>query len=145
MACHSDHLGVRLARASRKQFSHELLRVTIRGECESCHTPPGDDMHRALTTSCKQCHTTDHWKPATFDHDKLFLLDRNHNTSCRTCHVAGDFSRYTCYGCHEHQQDAIRAEHLEEGIRDIDNCVKCHRSAHGNPEANEAGEKRETD
>lgn len=40
-----------------------------------------------------------------------------------------DYSRYTCYGCHEHTPDNIRREHIEEGIRDFDNCVECHRNA----------------
>ena len=32
-----------------------------------------------------------------------------------------------CYGCHEHTPANIRAEHEEEGIRDFENCVECHR------------------
>ena len=37
-------------------------------------------------------------------------------------------ANYTCYGCHEHSRSKIREEHLEEGIRDYENCVECHRS-----------------
>jgi hypothetical protein len=43
--------------------------------------------------------------------------------------VRDDYSRYTCYGCHEHSPEKIRREHIEEGIRDFKNCVECHRSA----------------
>jgi hypothetical protein len=39
-----------------------------------------------------------------------------------------DYSRYTCYGCREHTLANIRSEHVEEGIRQFDNCVECHRS-----------------
>jgi hypothetical protein len=67
--------------------------------------------------------------PATFDHDKYFVLDRDHNVKCVTCHERNDYSRYTCYGCHEHSPEKIRREHIEEGIRDFKNCVECHRSA----------------
>jgi hypothetical protein len=67
--------------------------------------------------------------PATFDHNKYFVLDRDHNTRCVTCHVRNNYKNYTCYGCHEHSPSNIRREHIKEGIRDFNNCVKCHRSA----------------
>ena len=38
------------------------------------------------------------------------------------------FVDYTCYGCHEHSRSKIREEHVEEGIRDYENCVEGHRS-----------------
>ncbi|WP_155942417.1 hypothetical protein [Rhodomicrobium vannielii] len=52
----------------------------------------------------------------------------NHNPACVTCHAKNDYKRYTCYGCHEHRPDDMRAKHLHEGIRDFENCVRCHRS-----------------
>ncbi len=145
MACHSDHAGPKLTQRSRKPFSHSLLRATVRDHCESCHDAPHDTLHRDLTISCSQCHSQEHWKPATFDHDKLFVLDRDHNASCATCHTNDDYSRYTCYGCHEHTPGNVRAEHLEEGIRDFENCIKCHRSASDDPERGESREGRERD
>ncbi|MGQ9768653.1 MAG: hypothetical protein ACUVSS_15535 [Anaerolineae bacterium] len=33
---------------------------------------------------------------------------------------------YTCYGCHEHTPAKIESEHLEEGIWNFADCVKCH-------------------
>ena len=173
VACHSDHVGPRLTRRSRKPFSHDLLRVAVRDRCESCHVTPKNQIHRDLSVGCGQCHRTqawmpasfDHafvakttpctgchkapsdtlhrqvqgncgqchattvWKPATFDHDRFFVLDRDHDTTCVTCHTGHDFKRYTCYGCHEHTPSNVRAEHEEEGIRDFENCVRCHRSA----------------
>ncbi|MBT9594800.1 MAG: class III cytochrome C family protein [Vitreoscilla sp.] len=134
MACHSDHLGPKLTQRSRKPFSHGLLRAAVRERCESCHRVPVDNLHRQVRGGCLQCHSQEAWKPATFEHDKLFLLDRDHDTTCETCHKGSDYSRYTCYGCHEHQPAKIRAEHLEEGIRDVENCVECHRSADDEPE-----------
>ena len=46
-----------------------------------------------------------------------------------TRHSRNDYRQYTCYDCHEHMPDNIRREHIEEGIRDYTNCVKCHRNA----------------
>lgn len=39
-----------------------------------------------------------------------------------------------CHGCHEHKEAKVRAEHLDEGIRDFRNCVECHRYPRVGPE-----------
>jgi hypothetical protein len=128
LACHSDHAGVKRFRIEGR-FNHALLQAEARKECQSCHKSPKDSLHEQITGNCSQCHTQDKWVPATFDHDKYFVLDRDHNVKCITCHERNDYSRYTCYGCHEHSPEKIRREHIEEGIRDFKNCVECHRSA----------------
>jgi hypothetical protein len=128
MACHSDHAGVKRFRVEGR-FDHALLQADARKECQSCHKSPTDSLHRQITDNCSQCHSQQKWTPATFDHDKYFALDRDHDTKCATCHVRNDYSSYTCYGCHEHTPEKIRREHIEEGIRDYRNCVECHRSA----------------
>lgn len=130
MACHNDHQPPRLTKASAVKFDHVLLKADARANCQSCHTAPQNDLHRGQT-ACATCHQPARWKPATFDHSRYFLLDRNHNTRCTTCHLGGNYKQYTCYGCHEHQHARIIAEHREEGITNIQNCVRCHRSAHG--------------
>lgn len=141
MACHSDHPAPRLAAQNRAKFDHALLSPAMRGTCQSCHRAPQDTLHRSMPQqSCAQCHKTTGWRPATFDHSRFFLLDGDHNASCTTCHKTGNFKQYTCYGCHEHQPDGIRAKHAEEGIRNIDNCVRCHRSASEHGEGREGGE-----
>ena len=147
MACHSDHPAARLVPRAEASFSHALLRPAIRDRCETCHAAamPRNDIHRDLSAGCAQCHSANGWKPATFDHAKLFVLDRDHNAPCVTCHVNNVFSSYTCYGCHEHQPDRVRAKHLKEGIRDFENCVSCHRSAHGKPERGDRRGRREHD
>lgn len=139
MACHTDHQGPKLTQRSRKPFSHALLQVAVQGDCASCHAAPQDAVHRKVQAACSQCHQTSAWKPATLDHSKLFVLDRDHNTSCTTCHKNSDYSRYTCYGCHEHSLAKIRAEHAEEGIRNFENCVECHRDPRAEPR--EVGER----
>ena len=128
MGCHSDHAGVK----SYKQhghFNHAQLRLDTREKCQDCHKSPNDSLHQQITGNCSKCHSQEKWLPATFDHNKYFVLDRDHNTRCATCHVRNDYKHYTCYGCHEHSQSNIRGKHIEEGIRNFDNCIKCHRSA----------------
>jgi hypothetical protein len=128
VGCHSDHAGVqRFAR--QRQFDHSLLKSSTRQECQTCHKVPADSLHKQITGNCLQCHTQNKWTPANFDHNKYFALDKNHNTGCATCHTRNDYSRATCYGCHEHTPDNIRRKHIEEGISKFDNCVECHRSA----------------
>lgn len=128
LACHSDHAGVKRFRIEGR-FNHALLQADARKECQSCHKSPTDSLHQQITGNCSQCHTQQKWVPATFDHDRYFVLDRDHNVKCATCHVRNDYSRYTCYGCHEHSAEKIRREHIEEGIRDFKDCVECHRSS----------------
>ncbi len=176
VACHSDHVGVAKYRISHK-FSHGLVDTPIREECIGCHqkptdpthgqvsekcsqchstdkwTPatfdhqllkdaereqcvschkgkvPTDKLHNQVSDNCGQCHSTDKWKPATFDHAKLFVFDRDHDVKCTVCHTTADYKKYTCYECHEHSPRKIREEHEEEGIREYENCVACHRSA----------------
>jgi Doubled CXXCH motif (Paired_CXXCH_1) len=112
--------------------------------CESCHKPPGDSLHRPIKGNCAQCHSTQAWEPATFEHDKLFVLDRDHNASCETCHKnPADYRQHTCYGCHEHTLANVRQEHEKEGIRNFDNCVKCHRSADEEPKGEGGSDRKE--
>ncbi|MCE4540291.1 class III cytochrome C family protein [Pelomonas sp. P7] len=124
-------------------FDHELLAPAVLDRCQSCHNAPTDRLHRQIRGSCTSCHKTGAWKPATFDHAKYFVLDGDHDARCDTCHTNNDYSRYTCYGCHEHSQAKVRAEHLEEGIRSFENCVECHRDPRAEPEKD--GEGRERD
>lgn len=115
-------------------FDHAALPPAELNRCETCHKPPTDTLHRQLKGGCAQCHSPKAWKPATFEHGKHFLLDKDHNATCATCHVGDDFSKYTCYGCHEHTPANVRRKHVEEGIQNFENCVECHRSADGEPE-----------
>jgi class III cytochrome C family protein len=180
VACHSDHEGVAIYRKKNK-FSHQLLDTALREQCIACHKKPEDEKHRQASDKCTQCHSsekwkpatfdhkllkkseldqctnchkakvpsdklhqqasdkcgqchsTDKWKPATFDHAQWFRFDDEHER-CTTCHRTPtykepNYKEYTCYFCHEHTPEKIRREHVEEGIRDFDNCVSCHRSS----------------
>ncbi len=128
VACHSDHAGVKRYRQAGR-FNHDLLRADSRHQCHACHRSPTDSIHQGITGNCGQCHSQDQWTPATYDHDQYFLLDSDHQAPCETCHERNDYSRYSCYGCHEHSPEKIRRKHIEEGIRVFRNCVECHRTA----------------
>lgn len=143
MACHSGHQGSAFATGSRQSFSHGLLRATVRDRCETCHAAPATPLHRNISGACGQCHTQEGWKPATFEHGKLFLLDGPHDATCATCHIDNDYRSYTCYGCHEHQPDAIRAKHVREGIPNFENCAQCHRSTRDEHGEQRSGERRD--
>jgi hypothetical protein len=138
MACHTDHVGKALGQRSKKPFSHGLVRADTRERCEGCHELPTSGSHPQVGGQCQQCHSTEHWKPASFEHAKFFELDRNHAVACVTCHTENNYKRYTCFGCHEHTPANIRAKHEEEGIGNLDNCVACHKSPRG--EDGEGGE-----
>ncbi len=127
VACHSDHKGVMPFRPI-SQFSHELVELSTREQCDGCHSNPGDNLHLKIEGGCNQCHGMAAWTPATFNHDDYFRFDRHHDADCETCHLDNNYSAYTCYGCHEHSRSKIRGEHYEEGIRDYENCTECHRS-----------------
>ncbi len=112
VACESCHVGGRYAGTPT--------------ECAACHPEP--DVHKGqFGTACAECHTTKAWKPATFK-DHTFPLDHGSRTvlACDVCHDKGTFKTYTCYNCHEHTPAKIERKHLEEGIRDFQDCVRCH-------------------
>ena len=136
-ACHSDHQGPLRTEANRVRFSHAVLRPESRMQCETCHTAPRNRIHANITGACAQCHRPSAWRPATLNHRTLFVLDRNHSPTCVTCHTGGDYTRYTCYGCHAHTEARITAKHVEEGVRDVRNCARCHRSASESGESEE--------
>lgn len=126
LACARCHRSTEWTPAS---FDHHSLAQADLQLCGNCHRPPGDDLHRGAGNTCGRCHRFDAWSPASFDHDRFFLLEGEHNAPCATCHVNNDFSSYTCYGCHAHTPSRVLKKHRDEGIDDIRNCVRCHRSA----------------
>jgi hypothetical protein len=75
----------------------------------------------------------------------LWRLEGPHATPCATCHINHDTSRFTCFGCHEHQPDAIRAKHVREDIPNFENCAQCHRSTRGEHGERRSGERRDDD
>lgn len=88
-------------------------------DCIACHDDEYQVNHAAsgFPTTCLTCHNVDAWNGATFDHDALFFpifsgRHANRWSSCATCHTnPGDFSEFTCFNCHEHNQDDMIKEH----------------------------------
>lgn len=107
--------------------------------CAACHPEP--DVHRGMFgTECAMCHTTSAWRPATFNGEHTFPLNHGGARSrCALCHP-NTLTEYTCYGCHEHNPTKIRREHLEEGIRNFENCVECHPTGREHERGREGGE-----
>ena len=147
-ACHAPLTGASAARCVACHKTADIGRLTTAGvaivkprtatpfhqqlisqDCMACHKKPNDSLHQQIAGNCLQCHTQQKWTPASFDHNKYFALDGDHNAACVTCHVRNDYSRYSCYGCHEHTLTNIRRKHIEEAVSKFDNCVECHRSA----------------
>jgi len=110
-------------------FNHDMITATEKNNCATCHSRPDDSFHASLRDNCDKCHSTDKWKPSTFDHSDYFVLDKDHDVKCNTCHTNNNFKSYSCYGCHEHSENKMIEEHREEGILNISDCVSCHKSA----------------
>jgi hypothetical protein len=126
-----DHPAATLVPVHSHGFDHGMLASTLGADCAGCHKAPKDVIHPDPKAICSACHNQTDWAAATIEHSRFFALTGPHDAACTTCHTGVDFTRFTCFGCHEHQQANLIAEHLEEGIRNIDNCVACHRGAHG--------------
>jgi hypothetical protein len=95
-------------------------------DCYGCHPDPA--FHAGLfSTDCAACHDTAAWTPAGYDEPHTFPFDHGEEgiSPCRRCHPQA-LETYTCYECHEHEPAEVEREHLEEGIRDFQDCVECH-------------------
>jgi hypothetical protein len=121
-ACDSCHTvnGWKPSTFDHSRSSFKLTGKHISAECGSCHkdllfigTPQscagchsGQDPHKgALGADCSRCHTTDAWKPSTFNHNQAaFLLTGKHiSVNCNACHADMTFKGTpgTCYACHQ--------------------------------------------
>lgn len=134
---------------SHAAFEDECARchVAWRGisadRCEECHTGVatqrrrGDGLHGSWgdMSRCMRCHTEHQGRAASLTAIRMADVERFHTfpldhgeegvQDCAVCHQQS-FDTYTCYNCHEHEPADIREEHLEEGIRDFEDCVACH-------------------
>jgi hypothetical protein len=95
-------------------------------DCSTCHADP--EFHAGLfATGCTACHDTAAWTPARYDEPHTFPIDHGEEgrSPCRRCHPQS-LQSTTCYECHEHDPAEVERKHLEEGIRDLQDCVDCH-------------------
>lgn len=107
-------------------------------DCITCHQQDYDNEHAGsgFSTACLDCHTTETWDGAEFDHDALFfpIYSGNHrgewNNNCASCHTQpNNFAFFSCDGaCHEHTQSEMNNEH--NGVNgyafDFPLCLSCH-------------------
>ena len=141
VTCHAMHRSGRYGNSGAK-FDHDLLATSVKSDCASCHDRqrPTDGLHQKANNRCAGCHGTAGWHPSTLDHDAYFRFDSNHPSRCDTCHLdPSAYSTYSCYGCHAHTPAGMVAAHAEEGIRNLDRCVRYHRT--GTAEGSEGGER----
>ncbi|MFC1586608.1 hypothetical protein ACFL5V_13760, partial [Fibrobacterota bacterium] len=148
--CHSDHKGP-IGKGQLKSFEHEALKEFGDKECASCHRRPDDLLHKKVSQSCRQCHNTDKWVPATFQHSKLSSpndcvschpnpsdkLHRRVGEKCGKCHQTNKWipalfehnllrAGNDCITCHQNPSDSLHFQILS-------NCYKCHNTVKWRP------------
>ena len=111
--------------------------VAIPTECFSCHegdfnaTEDPNHVANNFNQDCTECHTTDAWSPATFDHNNTqFPLTGAHiPLECLACHDQG----YTntpleCYACHEDDYvSVLDPNHVVNNFNQ--DCTECHNTS----------------
>jgi hypothetical protein len=107
----------------------------------ACHQADYDDEHQGsgYPTDCAACHTSTVWSDGSFDHDADYfpIFSGNHQgkwSDCATCHTnPGDFSVFSCFGCHVHNQTSMDNKH--EGrtgyVYASSACLSCHPNGSG--------------
>ena len=103
-------------------------------ECYGCHKPyyekavSPSHVSNKFSTTCEQCHTSNGWIPASFDHKTTaFPLTGAHiNLDCSLCHTNGYAGTPTdCYSCHKTKYDnTTNPNHITANFQTI--CEQCH-------------------
>ena len=100
-------------------------------DCVACHAQPifHTGAFGTQSTQCATCHTEAAWTPAryTLTHD---AIPTDHGAeeqtpTCKTCHPT-TVSAYTCYGCHEHTESRVQADHEGRPAAELADCIGCH-------------------
>ena len=119
------HAGLACTRCHPNTGSSQALKNTP-SDCYSCHA--GNDKHQgSFGRLCGQCHSTDAWTGAKFDHS-TFPIDhgsRQQTSTCQTCHPTS-LQTYTCFGCHAHDPGRVQAQHEGRSLSQISDCIRCH-------------------
>jgi hypothetical protein len=110
---------------------------TMSTMCYSCHTADFKGTqapnHVALgySTTCEQCHGTDNWLNAKFDHNSVgFPLTGGHAVPprvCTDCHVNNNFNLTStaCISCHQKDfNGTTNPNHVAGGFSTT--CQECH-------------------
>lgn len=103
-------------------------------DCYSCHKN-NDNHNGQFGSDCGSCHTTNAWKPATFDHNLSgFPLSGAHaDLYCTQCHSSGVYGGLStaCVACH-----AEPSVHAGQFGTD---CAQCHSTSDWNATFNHPG------
>jgi hypothetical protein len=116
-----SHAGLPCQRCHSNGFSNTS------SACSSCHTEPADHTGLFLA-NCAACHNTSAWVPAKYNGPHPFPMNHGGANTCRNCHPS-TLAAYTCYTCHD--QSEMVSKHREKNVYNLDNCVACHSSGHG--------------
>ncbi len=105
-------------------------------DCFACHQSDYNGTHNpnhssaGFGTGCAECHGTNGWTPATFNHESSFpIASGRHQFPCTSCHVAaGNYGVFECVLCHEHSQGETNGEHRGVGgyVYESRACYQCH-------------------
>ncbi len=108
--------------------------------CNDCHnddlTGVTDPNHIAagFPLDCSQCHNTNGWSGATFEHDAQYFPiysgeHQNEWSQCSQCHTNNsNYAIFSCIGCHDHNQPDMDQEHngVNGYIYESNACFSCH-------------------
>ena len=124
--CDSCHKG-----AANSKFK------TMPTDCYSCHsaeyqaTKNPNHVAGKFSTTCEQCHGTDNWLSARFDHSSVgFPLSGAHAVpprQCADCHINNNYNltSTTCITCHlKDFQGTTNPNHVAATFPQ--NCAECH-------------------
>ncbi len=111
-------------------------------DCYSCHqadfesTTDPNHQQSNFSHDCTTCHSTNAWKPATFDHAQTnFPLTGAHqNVQCNDCHTNGQYTGTPtdCYSCHQKDFDSTTDPNHRQSNFSHD-CTTCHSTSAWKP------------
>jgi hypothetical protein len=132
----TDHADLVCTRCHDADTFAPLFSPQSHDDCVACHQGLYDAQHAAdgYPTSCLACHTTASWLPANFSHDANWFpifsgRHENRWSDCATCHPnSADFTDFTCFNCHTHNQTAMDNKHSDVNGYAYDSaaCYGCH-------------------
>jgi len=145
--CHDEHMGAN-ARLLESELDSEFFHKEVKGNCETCHSPPGNLIHKQVEHTCNTCHNSESWKKLIENAQSAFHkkeanckschenpsdnLHEQMSGNCNTCHTFDDWKKLKqnakanfhkkgsdCTSCHKKPADNIHRQ--SKG-----NCSTCH-------------------
>ena len=119
---------------------HESGYTNTPAECIACHQSDYDNTtdpaHAAaqFPTGCSECHSTNAWEPASWDHDGQYfpIYSGSHRqawNNCGDCHKnPASYAQFECIFCHDHEKTRMDEKHHEVNDYSFDSpsCFRCH-------------------